>query len=320
MAALPARASGASRGALRLMRRRQKDARPHARLSAYERHDRRRPQGGAQSRPRLRRGRAAAGLGQGPGNFVSAADHKAEDIIFRELSKARPGYGFLMEERGEVDGDDKTHRWIVDPLDGTTNFLHGMPLFAISIGLEREGQIVAGVVYNPISDELFTAEKGKGAFLNDRRRLRVAARKNLGDAVVATGIPHRGRPGHVRFLREMQGGDASRSPASAAPALPRSTSPGSPPAASTATGSAASSRGTWRPASCSCARRAASSPTYRAVRRCSTRLKCLPPTARCKRQLSWPMPGRLAPEGACAGHDVARFVLSLASGNVTWLK
>ena len=132
---------------------------------------------------------------KGPGNFVSAADLKAEEIIHRELEKARPGYGFLMEERGAVTGDDNSHRWIVDPLDGTTNFLHGVPLFAISIGLEREGQLVAGVVYNPISDELFTAEKGKGAYLNDRRRLRVAARKNVSDALVTTGIPHLGRPG-----------------------------------------------------------------------------------------------------------------------------
>lgn len=141
---------------------------------------------------------------KGPANFVSAADHKAEDIIFKELSKARPGYGFLMEERGEIEGDDKTHRWIVDPLDGTTNFLHGIPHFAISIGLEREGVLVAGVIYNPASDELFTAEKGKGAFLNDRRRLRVAGRKTLADAVVVTGIPHRGRPGHPRFMDEMK--------------------------------------------------------------------------------------------------------------------
>jgi len=139
---------------------------------------------------------------KGPANFVSTADHKAEDIIFKELSKARPGYGFLMEERGLVEGADKTHRWIVDPLDGTTNFLHSLPLFAISIGLEREGQLIAGVIYNPASDELFTAEKGKGAFLNDRR-LRVANRKTLADALVATGIPHRGRPGHPRFLKEM---------------------------------------------------------------------------------------------------------------------
>ncbi|MDX2258546.1 MAG: inositol monophosphatase family protein [Hyphomicrobiaceae bacterium] len=140
---------------------------------------------------------------KGPGNFVSAADHRAEDILFAELSKARPGYGFLMEERGEIKGADATHRWIVDPLDGTTNFLHSIPLFAISIGLEREGQLVAGLIYNPISDELFSAEKGKGAFLNDRRRLRVAARRELSDAVVATGIPHRGRPNHEVFRREM---------------------------------------------------------------------------------------------------------------------
>jgi len=140
---------------------------------------------------------------KGPANFVSAADYKAEDIIWGELSKARPQYGFLMEERGEVAGADKTHRWIVDPLDGTTNFLHGIPHFAISIGLEREGVMVAGVVYNPASDEMFAAEKGKGAFLNERRRLRVAARKTLADAVIATGIPHRGRPGHPGFMREM---------------------------------------------------------------------------------------------------------------------
>ena len=139
---------------------------------------------------------------KGPANFVSTADHKAEDIIFKELSKGRPGYGFLMEERGLVDGADTTHRWLVDPLDGTTNFLHSMPMFAISIGLEREGQLVAGVIYNPVSDELFTAEKGKGAFVNDRR-LRVAARKSLADTLVSTGIPHRGRPGHPRFLNEM---------------------------------------------------------------------------------------------------------------------
>lgn len=140
---------------------------------------------------------------KGPANFVSVADHKAEDIIFKELSKARVAYGFLMEERGEVVGADKSHRWIVDPLDGTTNFLHSNPMFAVSIGLEREGQLVAGVIYNPVHDELFTAEKGKGAYLNDRR-LRVAARKTLADALVTTGIPHRGREGHPRFLKEME--------------------------------------------------------------------------------------------------------------------
>ena len=139
---------------------------------------------------------------KGPGDFVSAADHKAEQIVYAELDKSRPGYCFLMEERGTVDGRDKTHRWIVDPLDGTTNFLHGIPLFCISIGLEREGQMVAGVVYNPVMDEMFTAERGKGAFLNDRRRLRVAARKTLGDCLVATDIPHRGKPGKDAWMAE----------------------------------------------------------------------------------------------------------------------
>jgi myo-inositol-1(or 4)-monophosphatase len=139
---------------------------------------------------------------KGPANFVTAADHRAEDVIYKELEKARPGYGFLMEERGLIDGSDKTHRWIVDPLDGTTNFLHGIPLFAVSIGLERDGQLTAGVIYNPATNELFTAERGKGAFLNDRR-LRVSARRSLADAVIATGIPHRGRPQHATFQREL---------------------------------------------------------------------------------------------------------------------
>jgi myo-inositol-1(or 4)-monophosphatase len=140
---------------------------------------------------------------KGPGDFVSAADTRAEDILFRELSRVRQGYGFLMEERGAVEGVDKTHRWIVDPLDGTTNFLHSIPHFAISVALEREGEIVAGVLYNPALDELYTAEKGKGAFLNDRR-LRVANRRTLSDAVVSLGIPPKGRPGHKRFLDECE--------------------------------------------------------------------------------------------------------------------
>ena len=137
-----------------------------------------------------------------PANFVSAADHKAEEILYQELGRARQDYGFVMEERGVVEGADKTHRWIVDPLDGTTNFLHGLGLFAISIGLEREGQLIAGVIYNPIADEMFTAEKGKGAFLNDRRRLRVAQRRTLADCLIATGIPHRGKTNHQLFHRE----------------------------------------------------------------------------------------------------------------------
>ena len=141
---------------------------------------------------------------KGPANFVSAADHRAEEIIYSELSRARPGYQFLMEERGSIDGPDASHRWIVDPLDGTTNFLHAIPLFSISIALERDGQLVAGLIYNPASDEMFTAEKGKGAYFNDRRRLRVAARRTLSDAVLTTGIPHRGRKGHAAFHKESQ--------------------------------------------------------------------------------------------------------------------
>jgi len=129
---------------------------------------------------------------KGPANFVSAADRRAEETLYAELSKARPGYGFLGEEGGAREGADKTHTWIVDPLDGTTNFLHGIPQFCISIGLEREGTVVAGVIYNPANEELFVAERGKGAFLNDQR-IRVAARKQLAEAVMACGLPHLGR-------------------------------------------------------------------------------------------------------------------------------
>ncbi len=138
---------------------------------------------------------------KGPGNFVSAADTRAEKVLFEELSRAREGYGFLMEESGTVEGADKTHRWIIDPLDGTTNFLHGIPNFCISIGLEREGEMVAGLVFNPISNDLFQAEKGKGAFLNDRR-LRVSARKLLGDCVIGTGMPISDPKRHARYLAE----------------------------------------------------------------------------------------------------------------------
>lgn len=145
---------------------------------------------------------------KGPANFVSAADTRAEEILYAELSRARPGYGLLMEERGVVEGADRTHRFIVDPLDGTTNFLHGIPLFAISIALERDGELVAGLILNPVSHETFTAEKGKGAYLNDRR-LRVAARTELSTSVIGTGIPHSGRPGQDVFIKELQAAMAS---------------------------------------------------------------------------------------------------------------
>ncbi|MBB5752629.1 inositol monophosphatase family protein [Prosthecomicrobium pneumaticum] len=139
---------------------------------------------------------------KGPGDFVSAADKKAEQTLIAELSRARPGYGFLCEETGAVEGPDKSHRWIIDPLDGTTNFLHGIPIFAISIALEREGQIVAGVVFNPVMNELFLAEKGGGAFMNDRR-LRVAVRSELPDALIGTGIPFVGHGEHGKYLRTL---------------------------------------------------------------------------------------------------------------------
>jgi myo-inositol-1(or 4)-monophosphatase len=129
---------------------------------------------------------------KGPANFVSLADKRAEEMLYTDLNKARPGYGFLGEEGGNREGTDKSHTWIVDPLDGTTNFLHGIPQFAVSIGLAREGQVIAGLIYNPANDELYMAEKGSGAFLNDTR-LRVAGRKQLNECVIACGLPHIGR-------------------------------------------------------------------------------------------------------------------------------
>ncbi len=136
---------------------------------------------------------------KGPGDFVSEADRKADAILRGELEKARPDYGLMMEESGETRGKDPSKRWIVDSLDGTTNFLHGIPHFAISIGLEDAGEIVAGVIYDPLKDEMFWAEKGVGAYLN-RSRLRVSARAQLTDAVVATGIPFGDRPGKRSML------------------------------------------------------------------------------------------------------------------------
>ncbi len=138
---------------------------------------------------------------KGAADFVSAADIQAEQTIFEELSRARPKFGFVMEERGEIEGADNSNRWIIDPLDGTTNFLHGLPQFAISIGLERDRQPYAGVVYNPITDELFYAEKGEGAYMNDRR-LRVAARRDLSECLFATGLPFMGKPGREQSLKE----------------------------------------------------------------------------------------------------------------------
>ena len=151
---------------------------------------------------------------KGPADFVSRADKKAEEVIIENLRRDRPGYSFLAEEGGEITGSDKTHRFIIDPLDGTTNFLHGIPHFAISIALEREidgnpKELVAGLIYNPINDTMFFAEKGKGAFINDGtrgggdRRLRPSRRDIFADSLFSTGIPFLGKPGHAKFLKEL---------------------------------------------------------------------------------------------------------------------
>ena len=140
---------------------------------------------------------------KGPGDFVSLADKRAEKTLFEELSKARPGYGFVMEESGRVEGTDKSHTWHIDPLDATTNFLHAIPVFAISVALERDGQIVAGVVYNPADDDMYVTEKGQGAF-GGNRRLRVAQRTELSQALFGCGVPHLGKAAqHPRFKAEL---------------------------------------------------------------------------------------------------------------------
>lgn len=141
---------------------------------------------------------------KGPGDFVSAADKKSEKILFEALSKSRPGYGFVMEESGTVAGSDQSHRWHIDPLDGTQNFLHAIPHCAISVALEREGTIVAGVVYDFVKEGMFIAERGQGAYLNNRR-IRVSARRSPPDALVFCGIPHIGKGGHAQFQKELAG-------------------------------------------------------------------------------------------------------------------
>ena len=139
---------------------------------------------------------------KGPGDFVSKADLKAEEIIREELTEARPNYGWLGEESEEIAGADPTRRWIVDPLDGTTNFLHGLPHWAISIGLEHKGEIVASVIFNPVGEELFAAEKGAGAWMNDRR-LRVSGRRDMIEMIFATGLPFGGRKDLPETLQDL---------------------------------------------------------------------------------------------------------------------
>ncbi len=126
---------------------------------------------------------------KGAGDFVSRADLAAEEILKEELLGARPTYGWLGEEGGEIPGEDPTRRWIVDPLDGTTNFLHGLPHWAISIALEHKGKIVSAVIFDPAKDEMFYAEKGSGAWFNVSKRLRVSGRRKLIEGVFATGVP-----------------------------------------------------------------------------------------------------------------------------------
>lgn len=140
---------------------------------------------------------------KGPGDFVSAADRRAEEIIFEELKKARPDYSFLMEESGAVTVEGSEYRWIIDPLDGTTNFLHGIPHWAISIGLEYKGEIIAGLIHDPVKDEIFHAEKNTGAFMR-RRRLRVSGRSDLILATIATGAPRRSKEKKELFFREFR--------------------------------------------------------------------------------------------------------------------
>ena len=136
---------------------------------------------------------------KGPADFVSEADRRADEILRRELGKARPEFSMLIEESGAIGDPGSENRWIVDPLDGTTNFLHGIPHFAISIAHEENGELVAGMIYEPLRDEAFWAVRGGGAFLNNRR-LRVSARRDMGDAVLATGIPFGNRPGKNEIL------------------------------------------------------------------------------------------------------------------------
>jgi myo-inositol-1(or 4)-monophosphatase len=139
---------------------------------------------------------------KGPADFVTTADKRTENQLVEELTRVRPGYTFLVEEAGIVEGPDKSHRFIIDPIDGTSNFLHGIPHFAISIALEREGQLVSAVIFNPVTDEMYIAEKGQGAYLNDKR-LRVAARKKLNECLLGTGIPFLGHGDAPGFQGEL---------------------------------------------------------------------------------------------------------------------
>ena len=139
---------------------------------------------------------------KGPANFVTASDIRSQKIIYDELSYAKPDWSFVMEESKPMENKNTKARFIVDPIDGTTNFMHGNPNFAISIAAEINDRLEAAIIYSPITDEMFTAERGKGSFLNDKR-IRVATRKKLSESILITGIPHLGRGNKELFLKEM---------------------------------------------------------------------------------------------------------------------
>ena len=139
---------------------------------------------------------------KGPANFVTASDIRTQKIIYEELSYAKPDWSFIMEESKPIENQNTKARFIIDPIDGTTNFMHGNPNFAISIAAEIDNRLEAAIIYSPITDEMFTAERGKGSFLNDKR-IRVATRKKLSESILITGIPHLGRGNRELFIKEM---------------------------------------------------------------------------------------------------------------------
>lgn len=140
---------------------------------------------------------------KGPSDFVSAADKRAEEVLYKELATARPGFRFLMEEKGEIEGSDPRHRWIIDPLDGTTNFLNGIPHWCISIACEKDDEIIAGLIYDPVKDEVFFAEKGQGAFMR-HKRLRASGTNQLSRAVIGHSLPSAGQAGHKKALNQTE--------------------------------------------------------------------------------------------------------------------
>ena len=139
---------------------------------------------------------------KGPANFVTASEIRTQKIIYEELSYAKPDWSFIMEESKPIENQNTKARFIIDPIDGTTNFMHGNPNFAISIAAEIDNRLEAAIIYSPITDEMFTAERGKGSFLNDKR-IRVATRKKLSESILITGIPHLGRGNKELFIKEM---------------------------------------------------------------------------------------------------------------------